>query len=263
MARYDAYSPEIIAFAREYGPQHTVEETAAAITERFGRKVTYRQAGAMFKNHRIHAAPRKGRPGKTKYPDGMGDYIREIAKGRTKYEIADLVNEKYGPGTITPASVHAYKKNHKITTGLTGHFRKGQVPHNKGTHPPTKGRMAETQFKPGSMPHNWRPVGSERINADGYVEVKIREPKTWKAKHRLIWEEHYGPVPANHVVIFKDGDKLNLDINNLALVSRSVHARMNQLGIQHPGADVFDTAVAVAELASETGKLKRRRKRHG
>ena len=239
MAKHDAYSPEIIAFAREYGPQHTVEETAAAITERFGRKVTYQQASAMFKNHRIHAAPRKGRPGKTKYPDGMGDYIREIAKGRTKYEIADLVNEKYGPGTITPASVHAYKKNHKITTGLTGHFRKGQVP------------------------HNWRSVGSERINADGYVEVKIREPKTRKAKHRLIWEEHYGPVPANHVVIFKDGDKLNLDITNLALVSRSVHARLNQLGIQHPGADVFDTAVAVAELALETGKLKRRRKRHG
>ena len=260
MAKYNAYSQEIIAFAREYGPEHSIEETAAAITERFGRPMTYGQTKSMFHNHHIHASPRKGRPGKTKYPDGMGDYIREIATGRTKYEIAELVNAKYGPGTITPTGAHTYKKNHKIKTGLTGQYQKGNVPYNKGKHPPTVGRMAETQFKPGNKPHTWRPVGSERINVDGYIEVKVKDPKTWKAKHRLIWEEHNGPVPKNHVVVFKDGNKLNTDISNLALVSKSVHARMNQLGIQNPGAEIFDTAVAVAKLASEAGRLKRKKK---
>ena len=268
MATYNAYPQEIIDFVREYGPQHTIAETAEAVTEKFGRTMTYPQARAFFSNHHIHAAPRTGRPGYTHYPAGMLDYIREIAKGRTKYEIADLVNEKFGPGTITPRQVHAYKKNHKITTGLTGQFQKGQAPPNKGKKwdefipPESQARSRATTFKTGNRPHNWKPVGSERINVDGYVEVKVAEPKTWMAKHRLIWEEHYGPVPENHVVIFKDGDKLNLDIDNLALISRALHARMNHMGIMAPGIEAFDTAVAVAGLAAEAGRLKKERRKH-
>jgi len=38
---------------------------------------------------------------------------------------------------------------------------------------------------------------------------------TEKQLHRVIWEEHYGPIPAGHQVMFKDGDKRNVAIGNL------------------------------------------------
>ncbi|MEN6487843.1 MAG: HNH endonuclease [Smithella sp.] len=65
-----------------------------------------------------------------------------------------------------------------------------------------------TQFKKGNKPANWVPIGTERTNRDGYVEVKIadgRLNKNWKAKHIFIWETANGPVPKGHVVIFGDG----------------------------------------------------------
>jgi hypothetical protein len=33
-------------------------------------------------------------------------------------------------------------------------------------------------------------------------------------KQRLIYEQHYGPIPKDMIVEFKDRDKLNFDINN-------------------------------------------------
>ena len=33
-----------------------------------------------------------------------------------------------------------------------------------------------TWFKKGHIPANYRPVGSERVNADGYIEVKVADP---------------------------------------------------------------------------------------
>ena len=257
MGKHDAYPQEIIDFARQVGPTHTVAETAALITEKFGRTVTYQQARTLFKNHRVQSKPRKGQPGRSKFPDGMEDFIRSIAPGRSSSEIADLVNARYGPGTISAGQVYIYKKNHGIQSGIDTRFKKGQVPHNKGTHPPTCGRMAETQFKKGNLPHNTLPIGTELVRDDGYLWVKLADPNVWKQKHRLIWGEHNGPIPEGGLVVFRDGDRMNTDISNLALIDKSVNARLNHMGIRHAGApELFDTAVLVATIAAEAGRRK-------
>lgn len=49
------------------------------------------------------------------------------------------------------------------------------------------GTGKETRFKQGNKPWNYKPVGTERINTEGYVDVKIADPRTWKQKHILIW----------------------------------------------------------------------------
>jgi hypothetical protein len=47
--------------------------------------------------------------------------------------------------------------------------------------------------------------------------------------HHLIWEDHHGrPVPAGHVVRFKDGNRNNLDPANFTLATRNDVARENQ-----------------------------------
>jgi hypothetical protein len=106
-------------------------------------------------------------------------------------------------------------------------IKKGDIPPNKGKKPSDYmtqeaiDRMRITQFKKGQMPHNHKNVGYERVNVEGYVEVKIAEPKTFKLKHRLVWEQKYGTIPHGYNVQFKDGNRQNCHIDNLYLISRA------------------------------------------
>jgi len=148
-------------------------------------------------------------------------------------------------------SEEACKLRRNPEVGAPSRFKKGHVPANKGLRRPgwAPGRMAETQFKKGQMPWTWKPVGSERLSKEGYVEVKVRERngqfENWKGKHVLIWEKAHGKVPKGHAVAFKDGDKSHVVLENLELISRvelmrrnSVHNLPNELAavIQLAGA---------------------------
>lgn len=255
MAKYNAYPQEIIDFARETGPLHSVQETADLITEKFGRPMTYVQTQSLFKNHHIHALPRKGRPRRGLYPEDMETFMRETAPGRNAEEIARMVNDRFGEGTMSVSQVRAYKKNHKIVSGYDSRFPKGHVPANKGKHMETRGRMRDTQFRKGNRPHNAHPIGTEIVRSDGYIQVKVADPDVWKLKHRIVWEQHNGPIPEGGLVVFRDGDPQNTDISNLALIDRSVNVKLNQMGIRHAGSpEMFDTAVLVARVAAEAGR---------
>lgn len=93
--------------------------------------------------------------------------------------------------------------------GAHTRFQPGQTPWNKGTSYRPGGRCAETQFKPGQRPHTWRPVGSYRVNADGYLDRKVSDtgypPRDWVGVHRLVWIAANGPIPRGHVVVFRPG----------------------------------------------------------
>lgn len=101
-------------------------------------------------------------------------------------------------------------------------FKKGFVPANKGKKMPPEvyAKCAGTMFKKGQNPINHREVGSERIDRDGYIMIKVAEPNKWKLKHRLVWEQANGPIPKGYNIQFRDGNKLNLDIDNLYMISR-------------------------------------------
>ncbi|WP_396957688.1 HNH endonuclease signature motif containing protein [Nitrosomonas sp.] len=111
-----------------------------------------------------------------------------------------------------------------------GQFQKGLIPWNKGMRGlPSKGRMQDTQFRPGNQPANWKPVGSTRINVEGYVEIKIAEGKNkYRLLHREVWKQHHGSYPPrSHVLIFINGNRQDCDINNLKLVTRKELMAMN------------------------------------
>lgn len=58
--------------------------------------------------------------------------------------------------------------------------------------PEVYAKVHPTMFGPGNRPANWKPVGSERVNIYGYVEVKVKEPRTWRVKARVLWEQATG-----------------------------------------------------------------------
>lgn len=125
------------------------------------------------------------------------------------------------------------KKHELAESGKKYRFLKGHIPANKGKTQPTTGRMAETQFRKGRKPKNWVPIGTERLTKDGYLQRKMTDtgypPQDWVLVHRLIWIDHNGPVPPGHVVVFKDGNKTNLSIENLGLISVQENMKRNSI----------------------------------
>lgn len=121
-----------------------------------------------------------------------------------------------------------------------------------------------TQFKKGNKPHNYVPVGSERVNADGYVDIKIAEPNRWRGKHLIVWEQHNGrPVPKGHAVIFGDRNRRNFDPDNLVLVSRSQLATMNKMNLIRDDADLTRTGVILADIYQKISQRKSERSVRG
>ena len=188
-----------------------------------------------------------------KYTAEEHKFLREFIPGHTYKEIVAEWNKRFNE-PITEGRVKGYMANHKINNGLTGRFKKGNVPHNKGKHMPTVGRMAETQYKKGNLPHNTVPVGTERVSKDGYIEVKVRMRPTkgnsnWCGKHRLVWEAAHGKVPEGHVVIFLDGNKQNCTLENLALVTRAEHLALTKNKLRHSDRDLTETGVLIAKVS--------------
>lgn len=117
----------------------------------------------------------------------------------------------------------------------SSYIKKGNVPFNKGKKgsghlsEAALNKMRKTQFKKGSVPPNHKPVGSERIDAkDGYVYVKVREGiGGFVLKHRVIYEQHFGPIPKGCNVEFKDRDRLNFSPDNLILRTRKENMKLN------------------------------------
>ena len=64
----------------------------------------------------------------------------------------------------------------------------------------------------------------------GYIEIKVEEPNKWRLKHRVVWEMAHGEIPKDNVIIFKDNDKTNTDIDNLILTEKGVNATLNKTG---------------------------------
>ena len=122
-----------------------------------------------------------------------------------------------------------------IKAGEAYRFPKGHVPMNKGVKiwwDP--GRSVETRFKKGNVSKRWDPeiyqVGALRINADGYVDMKVKEGlRAWRQLHYILWEDAHGPVPKGHVLRFKDRDPLNVEIENLELIHRRDNMLRNSI----------------------------------
>lgn len=120
--------------------------------------------------------------------------------------------------------------------GVGTRFQPGHPPANKGLRRPGwgPGRMKETQFKKGQISKRWDSelytIGALRLNADGYVDMKVHDgPRGWRAFHVILWEDVNGPVPPGYTLCFKDRDKLNVDVANLELVSRADLCRRNSI----------------------------------
>ncbi len=186
-------------------------------------------------------------------------FLRNHVVGCSKQDLTNIFNQHFNL-TLSERQIVACCKNHKLPhSGLDGHFKKGQAAWNKGMKGINFGgeNGKKTQFKKGQIPVNYRPVGSERVNVDGYIEIKVADPGTWRLKHNVIWEKANGPLPKGHCVIFLDGDKLNVDLKNLQLITRNQLARLNQRHLIFNDPELTKTGIIIADIYTKIGERKK------
>lgn len=194
-----------------------------------------------------------------KFTDEQLQFIREIASGRHVAEITEMVNKHFNL-ELKVSQIEACKKSHKIRSGIDCRFGKGHIPANKGKKgsmsPEQYKKCQATMFKKGRMPQNHRPIGSERTDRYGYVLIKVEEPNKWRPKHRVLWEKANGPIPEKHRLIFADGNKQNITLENLILVSYAQSFIMNKQNLFRSNANFTKTGSIIAKVIDTINKKK-------
>lgn len=163
-------------------------------------------------------------------------------------------------------SPHCRRLNGVI--GTNTRFHKGLVPWNSGTkgvsdtHPNSRATQFKKGDRLGAAQHNYVPIGTLRVCADGYLERKVTDDpellpvRRWVAVHRLVWEAANGPIPAGHVVTFKPGMKTakleEITTERLECISRGLLATRN-----HPRGKSPELAKLVQLKGAITRQVKR------
>lgn len=189
-----------------------------------------------------------------RYTQEQKQFIINNNYGKYAKELAKMFNLKFG-ANITAKEIKYFRQNHRLNSGLTGQFEKGHKTWNKGL----KGYMGanETSFKKGNVPHNHRPIGSERKTIDGFWEIKVDEPNKWMLKHRWVWEQSNGKIPKGYVLVFLDGNRDNISLKNLKLISRQENLVMNNNKLRYENAEVTNVANTLAKFIIKTTQRKK------
>lgn len=257
------YPKEVHDFIRDNVAGHTARELADMTNAAFGTDFTADSMKGYKSNHKLRSGTPPGLPKDRPtelYPAEVAAYIRENYKGTNYADMAAQLKETFGRD-YTPAQIMGYYKNHKLNSGLTGHFEKGHIPHNKGREGCVAPGAEKGWFQKGSTPWDTVPVGTIVTKTSGYLWKKIDDKpgdwrQNWKQLHLLVWEEANGPVPEGSLVIFKDGNRKNCDPENLALVTRAENAVMNKHGLRFHHAEHTESGILIAKIKIAVRKRK-------
>lgn len=243
------YSPQHLEFVRDGYKRMSIPELTVEFNRVFGLDKTQQQVRAIIKNHKFKSGRRQGELTKGRYRLFTPEQVDFIIKGYRKWSLVELteqLNEAFND-TKTVSQIRSFTRNHHIKSGRTGHFEKGQESWNAGT----KGLMKANSgsFKKGDIPVNRRPVGSERVNVEGYIEIKTAEPNVWSLKHRVVYQLTNGDIPEGHNIRFRDGNRSNCSLSNLILVNNRENALLNQrYKLNEQPIEQRDTFVLLAKL---------------
>lgn len=194
----------------------------------------------------------------------IGDYHRAFVQA-------------FGRADVMAVNLHSLRKRKGWLTGRSGCFERGMAPHNKGrkcapgeggNHPNARRTQFKHGVRQGVAVRLYKPIGTERVTEDGYVERKIHDgmplQSRWRTVHLIRWEEINGPLPKGHCLKCLDGDKANTAPANWAAIPRGVLPRLNggraTKGLVFDGApqELKPTLLAVARLEHGARQARKR-----
>lgn len=185
-----------------------------------------------------------------KFTEERMEFLKSFKGEKNLRELAELLKEKYGFEVL---SLSYFRKRlrklniaYKYIKTNSGTLKKGTVPWNKG-------------IKTNIKPKNFKKLKSERIDKNGYILIKVKNPDVWELKHRFLWKEVNGEIPKSHVIIFADGDKTNFSLKNLLCISKNELRQLNRYKLKKNNAELTKIGVSIVRLKSKTFKLKEKK----
>lgn len=256
-----SYSAEELAWLKACSDMARVELHALFVQIYGRRDVTVAHIIGLCKRKGWSAGPegRRRNVGKSFiFTQDQVDWLYANA-GLSKPEVGEAFLAAFPGSDITTAQIISWRKHHKVLTGRTGRFEKGQVSFNKGRKGFCAPGSEKGWFRKGNIPHTARGVGHESIDQkDGYVWIIVGEtnPHTGAATHRVmkhkwLWEKAHGPVPKGHRLKCLDGNKLNTDPSNWEAIPDGMAPRLNGRfgrGYDAAPAELKPTIMAIAKL---------------
>lgn len=257
------YTQEMYDYILEIAPGRLNSEIADMFNKKFGTNLSAKTIKSYKGNHKIVSRSSKIDYSKIKHKKLLNneqvEYLKSVYQGISNRECTRLMNEKFNT-SFTCQQIKGQKRNLHLDSGLTGRFEKGYRPPNpikKGEH-----LSVETEFKKGDVPKNWVPFGTERKKGDGYIYVKISDKRgikypgkvNWKQKHILLWEKKHGSVPKDKTLLFLDGNKENVSLDNLALITKSQRLIMCRKKLIYDDPELTKEGILIAQTLEATYK---------
>jgi hypothetical protein len=161
-----------------------------------------------------------------RYTPEERQFIKDNAAGRTYGELTEMFNRKFKT-TVTKKAINNF---------LNRRIRNGNY------NPPQQ-------------------IGTERTK-NGYLLIKV-STNVWREKHTLVWEAANGQIPKGRVVLFADGNKSNMNLDNLLLVSHRELAVMNKKYLIFPDAEKTKCGLLIAKIIILANDLTGKTRKHG
>lgn len=157
-------------------------------------------------------------------------------------------------------NLNNYSSYEGLTTAFNEKFNRNKSPENISDKC-SKGlgliKENSTKFKEGHTLRNL-PVGTIRSGGNGCKYIKVKDVDStkqrwcklsgyqepyWLPVQKKIWIDHYGEIGADEMIIFLDGDRDNLAIDNLACIDRKTLVRLAKSGWHSENKDLTKTGI--------------------
>lgn len=170
------------------------------------------------------------------------NYLGAICNGKSYKDIMYEMNRKF-EYDFTYSQIAGAFQRYNFKNGIDTTFKKGEASWNKGIK--------------GNIPSNYKPIGSEIVDSDGFILIKLDEPSKWEPKQRYLYKKNVGPIKKGNVIIFLDGNKRNFDTDNLAQVTRSQLLTLNKYKLITCNPDLTKAGINTANLILKINEIKR------
>lgn len=187
------------------------------------------------------------------WTDDMVDFLRKNYPHYTNGQLVEMIKEKFGV-TVTRVKLKNAKATYNFKNKVLrnqGCFQKGMTPWNKGRtmSEETREKVKRTWFKKGNVAVNTKPLGSTRINTDGYKVIKLAKSGQWKLYSRYMYEKYHGvELTGDDVIIFADRNPKNFEKDNLIKVNRRELLYLNQRGLIFENKDLTKSGVVISKM---------------
>lgn len=250
------YPQEVHDYIRQHYQTQTRSEMVEHLNAAYGTEFTKAKMKCYMANHKLTGGKRE-----VVYsgviPKELDAWIRKHAKGKTTPELAKMAQE--AGWRITRQQLRSYMQRKGIKNGVNCQFQNGHDPFTKGKKwedymsPESLERAKKGLYQKGREAENKKELGQICKTKDGYLLVKVAEKgdqwTRWKLLHRVIWEKANGPIPQGMMITFLDGNKENVSLENLALISMAENAILRTKGYRSSNPEITQAGITTAKIS--------------